>query len=146
MRQLLYAMQFHGHGEEAGENRFRVASESPGTRLTSRVGQNGLESQLESVDDSRAEFTSDVEFTSETSFQETGTIHFGDGHSFEFSTIGEGFMGTSPTDGLNHGSVMWRVEGGEGQFAGASGIITSNFTFSSEGEVNDNQFGVIWVE
>lgn len=143
MRQLLYAMQFHGHGEATGENKFRVTTESPGTRLTSTVGGDGLESQLESVDGGAAEFTSDVEFTSETSFMESGTIRFGDGNSFDFSTIGEGFMGPSPTDGLNHGSIMWRVDGGEGQFASATGIITSNFTFSASGEAFDNQFGVI---
>lgn len=146
MRQLFYVLQFHGRGEAVGEGRFRVTSEAPGVRLTSKVGANGLESQLENVDDGRAEFTSDVEFTGEASFLESGTIRFGDGNSFNFSTIGEGFMGPSPTDGLNHGSIMWRVDGGEGQFAGASGVITSNFTFSADGEAVDNQFGVLWVE
>ena len=41
---------------------------------------------------------------------------------------------------------MWRVDGGEGQFAGASGYITSNFTLSDTGDVTDNQFGVIFVK
>ena len=40
---------------------------------------------------------------------------------------------------------MWRVESGEGQFAGASGLITSNFTLSANGELIDNHFGVIFV-
>jgi hypothetical protein len=40
---------------------------------------------------------------------------------------------------------MWHVDGGEGQFAGANGIITSNFTLSATGEVTDNHFGVIFV-
>ena len=40
-----------------------------------------------------------------------------------------------------HGTVMWRVEGGEGQFAEASGLITSNF-FVDEGlGVVDHHFG-----
>jgi hypothetical protein len=46
---------------------------------------------------------------------------------------------------LRHGSVIWRVEGGEGQFGGASGLITSNFTISEAGEVIDRHFGVIFV-
>jgi hypothetical protein len=41
---------------------------------------------------------------------------------------------------------MWRVEGGEGQFADATGLITSNFTLSATGEVIDNHFGVIFVK
>jgi hypothetical protein len=38
---------------------------------------------------------------------------------------------------------MWRVDGGEGQFAEASGLITSNF-FVDEGlGVVDHHFGVL---
>jgi hypothetical protein len=55
-------------------------------------------------------------------------------------------MGSSPESGLAHGSVMWRIDHGTGRFEGASGIITSNFTFSEQGEVTDNHFGVIWVQ
>jgi hypothetical protein len=40
---------------------------------------------------------------------------------------------------------MWRVDDGEGQFAGASGLITSNFTLSDTDEVIDNHFGLIFV-
>jgi hypothetical protein len=40
---------------------------------------------------------------------------------------------------------MWRVESGEGQFAGARGLVTSNFTLSAAGEVTDNHFGLIFV-
>jgi len=41
--------------------------------------------------------------------------------------------------------VIWKVERGEGQFEGASGLITSNFFVSTTGEVTDNHFGVIFV-
>jgi hypothetical protein len=37
------------------------------------------------------------------------------------------------------------VAGGEGQFANAQGLITSNFTLSESGEVNDYHFGVIFL-
>jgi hypothetical protein len=84
--------------------------------------------------------------TGPTSFTETGTISFGDGNSLEFSTIGEGYLAPSPEEELNHGIVMWRVECGTGQFEGASGLITSNFTCSAHGAVTDDQFGLIWVK
>jgi hypothetical protein len=84
--------------------------------------------------------------TSENSFIESGSIRFGEGnHHFRFSTVGQGYLGTSADPKLRHGSVIWRVEGGEGQFAGASGLITSNFTISEAGEVIDRHFGVIFV-
>jgi hypothetical protein len=52
----------------------------------------------------------------------------------------------SPEPKLKSGAVMWRVDGGDGQFAGASGYITSNFTMDEAGHVTDNQFGVIYVK
>ena len=40
---------------------------------------------------------------------------------------------------------MWRVTGGEGQFAGASGLITSNFFVGDDLAVTDHHFGVLFV-
>ena len=54
-------------------------------------------------------------------------------------------MGSSPVEGMEHGAISWRIDRGTGQFAGATGIITSNFTFSEQGEVTDYQFDVIWL-
>jgi hypothetical protein len=36
--------------------------------------------------------------------------------------------------------VIWEVTEGRGQFAGATGLITSNFTVGSKGEVVDNHY------
>jgi hypothetical protein len=37
------------------------------------------------------------------------------------------------------------VLGGTGQFAGATGRVTSNFVLSDTGELTDNQFGLIFL-
>ena len=42
--------------------------------------------------------------------------------------------------GLNHGTIMWSVTEGEGAFSGATGLITSNFTFSEQGDIVDNHY------
>ncbi len=62
-----------------------------------------------------------------------------------FHSVGLGRLGSSPDPHLRHGSVVREVEGGDGQFAGAEGLITSNFFVSDTGEVTDNQFGLIFV-
>ncbi len=41
--------------------------------------------------------------------------------------------------------MICQVEGGEGQFAGSEGLITSNFFLSDTGEVTENHFGLIFV-
>jgi hypothetical protein len=40
---------------------------------------------------------------------------------------------------------VWQVESGEGQFKGARGLITSNFTLSDGGEVTGYHTGVIFM-
>ena len=41
--------------------------------------------------------------------------------------------------------MSWRVEGGEGQFAGASGLITSNFFVGEDLAVTDHHLGVLFL-
>ena len=41
------------------------------------------------------------------------------------------------------GRSSWRVDGGEGQFAGASGLITSNFVLGEDLAVTDHHLGVL---
>jgi hypothetical protein len=84
-----------------------------------------------------------VTFTGETSFQEVGTIGFGEGHALHFTTVGSGYLAPSADPSRKHGAVMWRVDGGEGQFAEASGLITSNFFVDEQLGVVDHHFGVL---
>jgi hypothetical protein len=40
---------------------------------------------------------------------------------------------------------MWTVTGGRGRFEGATGLITSNFTVSAQGEVIDHHVARLYV-
>jgi hypothetical protein len=148
MKQVMYAMQFKGSAApKAGATGvIKASTTAPSCTLSSVVDPDGLTGTLVPAPGGKASFESEVTLTGETSFTEAGTIRFGDSnHSLRFSTVGQGFLGKSPDTAMQHGSVMWRVESGEGQFAGASGLITSNFTLSATGEVTDNHFGLIFV-
>ncbi len=148
MKQIFYAMQFSGQAAPvAGSaNVIKATTSASSCSLTTTVGADGLSASLQPAAGGRAAFESEVTVTGDSSFLESGTIRFGDGHHrLRFSTVGQGYMGPSADPKLRHGSVIWRVEGGEGQFAGASGLITSNFTLGEAGEVIDRHFGVIFV-
>ena len=148
MKQVIYAMQFKGSAApKAGVSGVILASTTaPSCTLSSIVGPGGVAGTLQPLPSGTASFESEVTLGGEPSFTEAGTIRFGDSsHLLRFSTVGQGFLGKSPDASLQHGSVMWRVEGGEGQFAGATGLITSNFTLSATGEVTDHHFGLIFV-
>jgi hypothetical protein len=41
--------------------------------------------------------------------------------------------------------VTWTITGGDGRFAGARGVITSNFTVSAEGEVVDHHVSRLYL-
>jgi hypothetical protein len=147
MKQIFYAMQFKGQAGPGDKEKTMVAkTTSDSCRITSVVQDAGLQATLEAVAGDRASFESEVTITGETSFVESGSIHFGHRHSLRFSTVGSGYLGTSADPRLKHGTVNWRVDGGDGQFEGATGLITSNFTVGANGEVVDNHFGLIFLK
>ena len=86
-----------------------------------------------------------VERFADGSFAEDGTISYGRAGKISFVTVGRGSVGPSPIPGWVHGAVIWSVTGGEGLFAGAQGLITSNFVVSASGDVVDNHFTRIYV-
>lgn len=145
MTELIYAMRFTGQAEPASDDGkvLRAATSAPSSSLTSRVGGGGLETDLASAAGEDAAFTSEVTFTGPTSFQETGTITFGAGNTLHFSTVGSGYLAPSADPDRQHGTVMWRIDRGEGQFTGATGLITSNFFVDGQLRVTDHHFGVI---
>jgi hypothetical protein len=149
MRQIVYALQFKGQAEPVASRSgvLRAATAAPSATVTSLMGPEGLGSVLQPAAGGSAAFESEVVFDGETAFRESGTITFGRGeHRLSFSTVGEGYLGPSPDGAVKHGVVAWRVDGGDGQFAGARGLITSNFTVDAAGGVTDNHFGLLWVE
>lgn len=147
MREMPYALRFTGQATPAGPdgNVLHARTSAPSTTITSQVGPDGLTGSIDSIAGGDASFTSEVTFTSETDFLETGTITFGAGNALHFSTVGSGFLGPSANPSRKHGSVMWRVDRGEGQFAGATGLITSNFFVDDQLGVVDHHFGVLLV-
>jgi hypothetical protein len=159
MRQIIYTMQFNGQVTPLGTspNVMKATTTAASCTWTSVVGQDGFHGTLEPAAGDRAVFESEVTFlggfeasevtsAGESGFKETGTITFGEGgHRLRFSTIGQGYLGASPEPNLRQGAVMWQVDGGEGQFAGARGVITSNFIVNDAGEVTDHHMGVIFV-
>jgi hypothetical protein len=147
MRQLIYVMRFSGLAQPIGSvgSVLRAAASAPSNRLTTTVGGDGLTGTFEPVPGEAADFESEVIFTGDTSFQEVGTIWFGGGHRLRFASVGSGFIAPSADPARKQGGVTWRVEGGEGQFAGASGLITSNLFVDTQLGIVDHHFGVLFL-
>ena len=110
-----------------------------GRENTFHVECSGTGPQGESIT-----FESEVVLTG-AEFDEVGTITYAGRGSLKFTTVGVGHMGPSAVSGLNHGAVIWRITEGDGEFSGATGLITSNFTFSEQGDVVDNEYVRIYT-
>jgi hypothetical protein len=73
-------------------------------------------------------------------FVESGTINYAGRGGLTFDTVGIGHMRPSAVTGLTHGSIIWNIVSGDGEFEGATGLVTSNFTLSEQGQVVDNHY------
>lgn len=148
MRQLTFALQFKGTAEPVPgkDNRLRARTTATGQVLRATLGAKGIESRVEATGGAAASFESEVEIVGDGAFLESGTIAYGDAGRVTFKTVGRGVLGPSGITDLQRGAVIWEVTGGEGAFAGTTGLITSNFTVGAKGEVVDNQFATLFVK
>ena len=149
MKQIIYVMQFKGKAAPTNESGavLKVNTTAASCAITSVAGSHGISGTLQPTGGAEAVFQSEASFTGENTFQESGTITFGDQrHCLHFSTVGQGHIGPSADPQLKSGSVIWKIDRGEGQFEGATGLITSNFLVNGAGEVIDNHFGVIFLK
>jgi len=147
MRQVVYAMRFEGRVDPLGPdgNVLKAMAASPSTAVTSAVGRDGLECRTEAIAGDGATFASEMTFTGRTAYLERGWVAFGDRHRLRFVTVGSGYLGPGPDPGRRHGSATWRIEGGDGQFAAASGLITANLIVGPDGGITSHQCGVIFL-
>jgi hypothetical protein len=148
MRRLIYALRFRGNAQRVGidGNVLKTKTGTAGCAIQTRIEVAGMSGTLRTLVGQKATFESELIFTGETTFQQSGTIAFATGrHQLRFSSVGSGHLGPTPEAEHRHGAAIWRVDGGDGQFAGASGLIVSNFFVTDAGEITDYHFGVIFT-
>jgi len=147
MRQLSFVLQFQGSAAPVAGSSQTLQAQTTAANQTFRtvLGADGIQATLEALGGGQATFVSRVVVNADGSFDETGTITYGSLGSVEFRTLGKGYMFPSGIEGLQRGGVLWEVTRGTGQFAGATGVITSNFSVSSDGKVVDNHFAVLYL-
>ena len=148
MRQVTFALQFKGNGAPVpgSVNRLRARTTATGQIWRSLLDAKGVHAAVEAADMTIATFESEVDITGAGTFVESGSISYGEAGKITFTTVGHGIIGPGPHPGLQRGAVIWEVTGGEGTLAGASGLITSNFTLGEKGDVVDNQVAMLFVK
>jgi hypothetical protein len=140
MREIVFALEFRGQaGPLPGSPSKRQArSTAPSQTLSTVLGRDGVHARIDTAAGESAVLESRVERFGDGTFVEDGTITYGSAGSVAFETIGRGGVGPAPLAGWVVGGVVWTITKGDGAFAGARGLITSNFTVNTEGVVVDN--------
>jgi hypothetical protein len=147
MREIVFALEFRGRaGPLAGsESKRQARSTAPSQMLSTVLGAEGVSAGVEPVAGESAVLESRVERFGDGTFVEDGTITYGSAGGVVFETLGRGWVGPSPVAGWVVGGVVWAVTGGDGRFAGARGVITSNFTVNTDGEVIDDHVARLYL-
>jgi hypothetical protein len=147
MRQLSFVLQFHGSVAPVAGSSQTLEAQTTAADQTFRtvLGADGIQATLEAPGGGHAAFSSRVVINADGTFDETGTITYGSLGTVEFKTLGKGYMFPSGIEGLQRGGVLWEVTRGTGQLAGATGVITSNFSVASDGTVVDNHVSVLYL-
>ena len=142
MREIVFALEFRGRGGPVpgSTSKRQARTTAPSQALRTVLAESGVSAAVEALPGEAAVLESRVERFPDGTFLEDGTITYGRGGSVSFETVGRGHVGPAPGGSGSHGVVMWRITGGDGRFAGAQGLITSNFTVSPDGDVTDDHF------
>jgi hypothetical protein len=147
MRELVFALEFRGRAAAVpgSESKRQARTTASSQTFSTVLGREGVRVGVETVAGERAVLESRVERFGDGTFVEDGTIAYGAAGTVSFETMGRGWVGPAPVPGWVVGGVVWTVTGGDGVFAGATGLITSNFTVSADGEVVDHHFARLYV-
>lgn len=143
MHPITFSLQFRGQVTRLGEGR-RKEARAPGCALVTTLTPDGPAARFEwASDEDEALLESTLTFRDERRFDEEGTIVFALGNSLRIR--GHGRLAPCASPELSHGSVVWRIAGGDGRFDRSSGIITSNFLLSATGDLTENQLAVVFA-
>ena len=143
MKPIAYSLQFRGHAARLHGDCVRLRLSAPSAALVTTIGAFGVRGRFDDV--SGGEATLDAQLSlGRSRTVDRGTIDFGRGNTVRFRSRPPR-LARSPDPHLEQGAVIREVEGGKGQFAGAEGLITSNFLISDTGDVTDNHFGLIFI-
>ena len=142
---LTYVLEFRGNAVHDGDG-IVLRAGAPSCVLETRVEDGGVTARhLFDEGPDEAILEARLAFRANGSFVAAATIDFGHGHRLALATLGEGHLNGSADEHLHHGTAVFEVVGGMGQFSGATGQVTSNFVLSDTGELTDNQLGLLFL-
>ena len=149
MKQINYTLHFRGQASRSADDTGVLRTTGSGTSCTldTTVRATGVETALHAKPGDLAFMESELRLHGQDAFDGTGVLTFGDDgdHALRFSTLATGHLAPSAAPGVMTGAVSWKIDGGSGNFEGASGVITSAFTLTESGDLSEYHCGLLFV-
>jgi hypothetical protein len=148
MKSLTFYLQFHRPPKAPGADEAPAIASS--ATLSTMIGKSGVTASLTPLPGLTARLDNSFTLNQDgTLFFEWGTVTFGEhGDQIAFSSVGPGYLlgQPDPSSPMQQGTVMWKITGGSGFFAGATGAIVSNFLVNpATGELTDNHAYLVYL-
>lgn len=143
----MFCLHFRGQASRGTDKRnlFRVTASAPSCNLATELSDEGIAAKISVLPGDMAFAESELEVAGTNSLTGHASISFGDGpHSLELKAVGPGHLESGDSAHMT-GAITWHVAGGEGQFAGAKGFVTSLVTLREDGQFIDVQTGVLYL-
>ena len=153
MEPIVFCLHFRGQASRGADKRnlFRITASAPSCNFATELSDDGVSGKVSVLPGDMAFSESELELTGSDSFSGHSSLAFGDGpHAIELKAAASGhFESTSgsgkPGETIT-GAITWHVAGGEGQFTGAKGFVTSVLTLREDGEFSEYQTGMIFAQ
>jgi hypothetical protein len=145
VRHLAFSAQFRGHATWLSPGVLVARATAPSSALVTQFDSSGIHGVVEERAGGEAHLECRLTFNDASSFEEVGTVSFGNGHALRFRSLRSGVLEASADPHLWHGADTWRIDGGAGALAGAVGRIVSNFLVSDSGDLTDHQLALVFL-
>ncbi len=147
MEPLVFCLHFRGQASRGTDKRnlFRVTASAPSCNIATELSESGISAKIAVLPGDMAFAESELELTGTNSFGGKASLSFGDGpHALELTAAAPGHFESAESQTLT-GAITWHITGGEGQFAGAKGFVTSVVTLREDGQFVEVQTGVVYL-
>jgi hypothetical protein len=148
MRQIVFAVRFRGEASWIGVdgNLLRIVARSSGNSMRTWFDRSGLHGEMHDESGGEIRLESELTITGATTFQEIGTISFGEhGDCLRVSTSGSGHVEPAGQEGDRSGAAVLQIDGGDRWFAGAHGMLTSTYAIDGASVVTVLQLGLLFL-
>lgn len=148
MEPIVFCLHFRGQASRGTDKRnlFRITASAPSCNFATELSEHGIAGKVSVLPGDMAFSDSELELTNSNSFSGHASLSFGDGpDAIELQATQSGQFEPAGDEGAMSGAITWHVSGGEGQFSGAKGFVTSVLTLKEDGQFSEYQTGLVYL-